>query len=278
MAGGAGNAAAQATAGRIVGDRYSTLQGLAEYVDDGAQFALDEATETLTSPGVRERALLTSLRDFARQARVFHNRVDDYELRPWRVESEIPRLRTAARRVNLRLRRVAAMRETFEDWDLVLSDIADMQRLVAGSDVDLRRPDPEWDADIGHQHPAERPAYGPDPLEGTRLDEFQRLSRDLATQAARVYEMARTQRTDYSQNGTQMLQDLQHFVQQTADIQNRAEANQVRPRDIGPLVTHVLEDARRADASMRKARVFMNIWTEWGEAIQVMEQLNKLVR
>ncbi len=267
-----------AQASRIEGDRYATLKGLAEYVDDGAQFALDEATETLTTPGTREQALLTSLREFARQSRAFHGRVDQGEARAWRVDTEVVRLRTAARRVNLRLRRVPAMRDTFEDWDLVMADIADMQRLVGGRDVDLRRPDPEWAAQPGRPDPSERPSYGQDSLQGPRLQEFQRLARDLDTQAARIYTMADRQRADHSQNGAQLLTDLQHFAQQSASVRARAESNQVRPRDIGPLVSHLLEDGRKADTSMRSARVFTSIWTEWARVIQTLEEMNRLVR
>jgi hypothetical protein len=72
--------------------------------------------------------------------------------------------------------------------------------------------------------------------------------------------------------------DLEHFARQASQVRAQAEAGDVRPRDIGPLVTHVLEDARRADASMRRARVYTSVWDEWGGVIRTIEQMTPLVR
>lgn len=264
---------------RMEAERYATLRSLAEYVDDGAQFALEQATEAVgTSRNPRERALMQALREFARQSQGFHNRVDQYEFEPWRIDNDLARLRNAARSVNLRLRRVPALRETFEDWDLVMSDIADMQRVVGGTNVTLRRPDPEWDSASGQHHESEFPRYGNEALRGQRLEDFRRLTRELDAAAGRAYASARAQRADYSSNGAQLLLDLEHFARQTSQVRARTDAGDVRPRDIGPLVTHLLEDARRADASMRRARVYTSVWNEWAGVIRALEQMSPLVR
>ena len=265
---------------RMEAQRYAELRALAEYVDDGAQFALEQArTAVGENRGPRERALMQALRDFARQAQAFHNRVDQYEFEPWRVDAELNRLRTAARNVNVRMRRVPALRDTFEDWDLVMTDIADMQRVLGGADVDLRRPDPEWDSASGAHHESAWPTYGSDDtLRGQRLADFQRLARELDASSARVYQRANSQRADYSSNGAQLLIDLQHFAGQTAAIRRRTDAGEVRPRDIGPTITHILEDARRVDASMRRARVYTSVWEEWAGTIRILEQMSQLVR
>lgn len=264
---------------RMDNERYVELRALAEYVDDGAQFALEKAREAVgTSRNPRERALMQALRDFSRQAQRFHNRVDDYQFQPWRVNNDLARLRTAARNVNVRMRRVPALRETFEDWDLVMSDIGDMQRVLGGADVDVRRPDPEWDAATGAHHETSWPTYPADTLRGQRLEDFRRLARELDVAATRAYTHARSQRADYSANGAQLLVDLEHFARQASQVRRQTDAGDVRPRDIGPLVTHLLEDARRADASMRRVRVYTSVWDEWGGVIRTLEQMTPLVR
>lgn len=273
-------AAAQVRATRIEGERYATLRALAEYVDDGAQFALEEAMEKLgTRVGPRERALMTELNRFATQARNFHNKIDEYAFRPWNPTNEVAQLRASARRVNTRMRRVPSMQETFEDWDLVMKDIADIQRLVGGaSTVDLRRPDPEWNARTGHEHPDTRPVWREDALRDQPLLDFRRMARELDDQTRRVLETATRQRADFTPRGDQMLVDLQHFSRQTAAIRGQADANAVNSRELGSVVGHLLEDSRRADASMRRARVYMTVWDEWAKSIQILEQMSNLIR
>jgi len=280
LAGAAPSATAQLIkTDRMEADRYGDLRTLAEYVDDGAQFAFEQAQEAVgTSRNPRERALMQAVRDFARQAQAFHNRIDAYEFEPWRVDSDLARLRTAARNVNVRMRRVPALRDTVEDWDLVMADINDMQRVVGGADVDIRRPDPEWDAATGPHHGDSTQPYGGDNLRGQRLEDFRGLSRELDAAAGRAYTSANRQRADYSSNGAQLLVDLQHFARQTSQMRARTDAGDVLPRDIGPLVTHILEDARRADASMRRARVYTSVWEEWANVIRNLEQMMTLVR
>lgn len=286
LAGILAGAAAPAAAAQLVktdermdSSDYATLRSLAEYVDDGAEFALEEARATVgESRTARERNLMTALRRFQQQALRFHNRVDQYEFEPWRLDNELAQLRTAARNVNRQLRRVPAMRDTFEDWDMVMSDIADMQRVVGGTDVALRRPDPEWDTRTGEHHDPQVPVFGTDTLRGQRLEEFRTLTRDLDARAGRAYQTARTMRADDSGTGAQLLVDLEHFARQTSQVRARTDAGDVRPRDIGPLVTHLLEDARRADASMRRARVYSTVWDEWAGVIRNLEQMSTLVR
>jgi hypothetical protein len=49
-------------------------------------------------------------------------------------------------------------------------------------------------------------------------------------------------------------------------------------REFGPVLTHMLEDARAADRSMRQARMFSDAWDEWQKTIGILEQLDALVR
>ena len=277
LVGVASPAAAQRSAARLESQDYVALRQLAEYVDDGADFALEAARAAIgSSRSRRERNLMTALRNFQDQARRFHNRIDQYEFEPWRIDNELTRLRNAARSVNTQLRRVPGMRDALDDWDRVIADINDMTALVAGRDVTVRRPTADWDT--GPHHETAWPTYGADTLRGQRLEEFRTLARDLDARANRAHQTARTMRADYSGAGAQLIVDLEHFARQTSQVRSRVDAGDVRPRDIGPLVTHLLEDARRADGSMRRARVYTTVWDEWAGVIRNLEQMSTLVR
>ena len=279
LAGSATLASAQAT--RMAAEDYATLRGLAEYVDDGAQFTLEQARAVLGQGAGRtadERAFMQALRTFVQQARTFHNRVDEYEFRPWSMSQDLNRLRTSARTVNGRLRRLPELRDTFEDWDRVRADLEDIQRLLGGADVTLRRPDPEWDTGSGPHHEPAWPTYGSGDFASARLEEFRAFARDLDASTQRAVAAARRQRADYSENGAQHLADLEHFATQTRDTLARVQRDVVRPRDIGPLVTHLLEDARRVDQSMRRARVFTGVWDEWTRSVETLNRMVALTR
>ena len=285
LSGAAPSASAQLvkTSDRLDNQRYATLRALAEYVDDGAEFTLEEAREAVgDSRNARERNLMRALRNFQQQARRFRTRIDDYEARPWRIDTELTRLRTAARNVNNQLRRVPAMRSVTADWNQVEQDINDMTRIAGGSDVTLRRASDRWERrnrmDDRRDDRRGDGNFGDDTLRGQRLDDFRRLARELDVAAREAHNRARNQRADYTGAGVQLLRDLEHFAQQAAQVRSQADDREVRPRDIGPLVTHLLEDARRADTSMRNARVYSTVWNEWADVIRKLEQMTPLMR
>jgi hypothetical protein len=267
------------TSDRLDSQRYATLRALAEYVDDGAEFTLEEAREAVgNSRNARERNLMTSLRNFQRQARRFRTRIDDYEARPWRIDTELTRLRNAARNVNNQLRRVPAMRAVTEDWNQVVQDINDMTRIAGGSDVTLRRASDRWERRDRRNDRRDDGRFGDDTLRGQRLDDFRRLSRELDVAAREAYNRARNQRADYTGAGVQLLRDLENFAQEASRVRAQVDAREVRPRDVDPLIARLLEDARRADTSMRNARVYSTVWNEWADVIRKLEQMTPLVR
>jgi hypothetical protein len=277
------SASAQRRNDRIEGQRYTALRSLATYVENGAEFTLEEARVAVgNSRNARERSLMTALRNFQAQAQRFRNRVDQYEARPWRVETELTRLRNAARNVNTQLRRVPALSGVTEDWNQVIQDINDMTRITSGSEVAVRRPTDRWERrDRGDRYRNDRVGdsrVGNDTLRGQRLDDFRRLSRELDVAARQAFNRARTQRADNSGAGVQLLRDLETFAREAAQVRTQADAREVRPRDINPLVARLLEDARRADTSMRNARVYTSVWNEWTDVIRKLEQMMPLVR
>jgi hypothetical protein len=224
---------------------------------------------------------MTALRNFQAQAQRFRARVDQYEARPWRVDTELTRLRNAARNVNTQLRRVPALSGVTEDWNQVIQDINDMTRITSGSEVVVRRPTDRWERRGDNRYRNDRVGdsrFGNETLRGQRLDDFRRLSRELDVAARQAFDRARVQRADNSGAGVQLLRDLENFAREAAQVRAQADARDVRPRDINPLVARLLEDARRADTSMRSARVYTSVWNEWTDVIRKLEQMMPLVR
>jgi hypothetical protein len=65
---------------------------------------------------------------------------------------------------------------------------------------------------------------------------------------------------------------------QSRDLRRRADAAQVNPQQIGPVVDRLLEDARQADRRMRDARVFTSVWDDSGRTITILRRMAGLVR
>ena len=265
------------------GDRYATLRGLAEYVNEGAEFVLQEALEGSRAGSARDTALVTSLRDFARRAAALHQRVDRDRARPAVLVSDVSRLQTLARRVNLRLRRDRGLQDLYEDWDGISRDLADMRRVLAGRDVDLRPPDREWtDAgvadDRGGDRRSDRGGFREAILTREQMTEFKRLAHDVDAQARRVLDLAERRRADYTGRGDRLLTDLRAFAERTAALHAQSDQNMIRPREVGPSVEQLLADARAADQSMRNARVFETVWAEWARTIQLLESMTVYLR
>ncbi len=280
----------------LEGDRFETMRSLAHFLDEGTQFTLEEATDALAnSRNSGDRAFLGSLRRLADRTASFHERLDSYEENPWDVQSEVRSLLTEARRVNSRLRRINAVSNLNDDWAAVVDDVNRMRRLLAGEDVQVPSAHAEWDRgesndrgrdttfgrDNGYGDVRRVGNYGNDrtaSITGRDLQEVRRLSHELDTQARRALTTAERNTYDGSGPGAQMLGDLRHFVSQTSALHDRADADRIDPRELGPVLTHMLEDARAADRSMREARMFSDAWDEWQKTIGILEQLDAIVR
>jgi hypothetical protein len=272
------------------------MRSLAHFLDEGTQYTLDEATNALENSRNRgDRAFLDALRRLADRTASFHDRLDSYEADPWDVEGDVRSLLTEARRVNSRLRRITAVRSLYDDWAAVVDDVNRMQRLLAGEDVQVPPAHAEWDngdgndrardttfgRDSGYGDVRRTGNYGTDRgawISGRDLEEVRRLSHDLDSQARRALATAERNTSDASGRGTQMLSDLRHFVSQTAALHDRTDSDRIDPREFGPVVNHLLEDARAADRSMRQARVFSDTWDQWQQTISTLEQLDAIVR
>ncbi len=123
---------------RLEGQRFTTMRALAHRLDEAAQQAARTAGDTAQPRNGRMRQrFLSAVNDFARQARSFHERLDQYGNSPWDVADEVAALNQRARQVSAQIRAANAFRETYEDWTQAEEALNLMNRLLRGENVSI---------------------------------------------------------------------------------------------------------------------------------------------
>jgi hypothetical protein len=239
------------------------------------------------------------VRDFARRAENFHTQMDAYDVSPFDVPDEVDYLAARARRVSQQIRQVSAYQPTYADWNNVVEVLGRMRRLLDGENVEVPPAHDEYgdyDRDYGYlgRGGAGRSDTGRydttgdhttgggigtfgGPLMGSRLQQFRELAHQLDTSTSRALQ-AVERSTPNNDRARGILSDLQHFATQTRALHDRSDANAVDPREVGPIVNHLLEDAQLADRSMRAADMFPEVWRDWGQAMDALNQMSRMVR
>ena len=266
----------------LEGRRYETMRALAHYLDESTQSALDTFTEAAKRRS-SERKLLPQVQDFARRADSFHSLMDDYEANRRDVPPQVNDLLTRARRINSRLNSNYIARSTRESWTDVIDVMDRMKRVVAGENVEVPMAHgnlEDYDRDYGmfggvRRTRGDGSAFG---LSGYRLEQFQRLAEELDQNALRSHQIAETNRANYGSRQDEFLSDLRRFAERAHDVHVRADAGTVDPREMAPIVSRLLQDARDTDRSLRDTRVFPEVWDQWGATIGVLDQMVELVR
>ena len=271
---------------RLDSGRMETMRGLSHYLGEGSRFTVREAARALDrSRNRRDRDLLAALQQFDQRASSFHQRLDSYGAEPWDVDREVRMLIGEARRVNDRMRRVRAASSLIDDWNAVINDLNLMQRLVAGYDVRVPAAHADWSGGEhgtpggsrgGHAHGDEQGATGSYWISGRQLSDLRTTAHELDVQARRALDAA--ERDHHAEGGRDQLARLRHFVGQTSALHERTDADRLDTRDITPSVTHLLDDARMTDRSMREARVFSEAWDEWAQTIALLERMASMTR
>jgi hypothetical protein len=244
----------------LAGPRYQTMRALARHLDETAQGMLEGADDDLRHGASSEARFLSSIRSFARAAHDFRSRIDGFEATPFAVPLRLADLAGQARLLNDRIRTAGALASTYDEWDAVIDVLQRMTLLLAGNEVKVPR------------------AYVVPPLSAAKLTEFQQLAHDLEISATRAHERAERELENYRERGQQFLGELNYFAALSRDLHTRADAGVVRPKDIGPIVDRLLEEARQADRRMRDANVFTQVWDDSGRTIVILEQMANLVR
>jgi hypothetical protein len=271
----------------LEGRRYETMRALAHYLDESVQAAFNTAVEDARR-GDSDRRLLPLVRDFARRADDFHSLMDNYEARPVDVPPRVNDLINRARRVTARLGTSYVADSTQEDWINVTDVLDRMKRLMAGENVQVPMAHggfEDYDRDYGPfgdtYGGVERTGdtggsrFG---LRGYQLEQFRRLAGELDANALRSHQIAETNRANYTDRQEEFLLDLRRFAERAHDVHLRADAATVNPREIGPIVNQLRQDARDTDRSLRETRVFPQVWDQWSRTIDVLDRMADLVR
>jgi hypothetical protein len=285
---------------RLDGERYHTMRALAHYLDEAARTAAQGVSENPRSGYGREGQFVGSINDFARRADDFHARMDRYQSDPWDVPRQVADLQRRAQQVNRQIRRARAFRETWQDWTEVLNTLNLMGRSLQGYDVQV--PDAhrtayrrygEYDRDSRydqgqHQHydgqvrnddpNRSEPIHRDDGYGGQGFlavdarQQFRQLAHDMDVGVRRALSIAERDASSYD-GGNQEVIELRQFAQQTAEVHRRSDADRVDVREVGPMVQHLLEDARQANDSIRNGDVPREVRSELDQAVRKLEQM-----
>lgn len=243
----------------LAGPRYQTMRLLARYLDTTAQGALEGAVDDARHGPSLDASFLFSIRAFARSADDFHRAIDEYEASPFEIPAQVDALTVRAAELDERIRAAHTLESTYDEWEGIRDVLARMTSLLSGRDVEV---------------PA---AYVSPVLSGPALEQFRQLVHDLEISATRAHARAKKEASRYDR-GAQFLGELGYFAAQSRDLHLRADAGDVAPQDIGPIVDHLLEEARQADRRMRDAQTFPELWDDSGRTITILERMTTLVR
>jgi hypothetical protein len=245
----------------LEGKSYETLRALAQHLDETARGALEGATDDVQqAESSAEARFLSSIRSFARRADDFQRMVGSYPTSPFEVPAHVEDLATRAHQVNDSIHSAHALKNTYDDWEAVLDVLERIRLLLVGGDVEV---------------PA---AHVVAALSGSRLHEFRQLALEVANGATQAHEKAKQDVGDYPARGQQFVGELHYFAVQSRELHDQADAGPVDPQQIGPIVDHLLAQAREADRRMRDARVFASVWDDSGRTITILLQMTRLVR
>jgi hypothetical protein len=245
---------------QLLGGRYETMLALAHYLDETAQGALEGADDEVRRGSPSDARFLSAIRSFAASTRDLHGTMCEHAATSVDLPSQVADLTQRARLLNGRIRTARALESTYDEWDAVADVLRRMTLLLAGHDVEVPT------------------AYVVPALSGANLAQLRQLAADLEVSATRAHDQATRAVTDYRERGEQFLGELRHFAGQSRDLHIQAKTGKVDPQRVGPLVDHLLEEAREADRRMRDAQVFTEVWDDSGRTITILQRMASLVR
>jgi hypothetical protein len=235
------------------------MLALAAYLDETAHGAL-EGADDVSRGSPSDARHLSAIRSFAAAAHDFHRAISERQATSVELPLQIADLKQQARLLNDRLRATHALESIYDEWEAVADALQRMTLLLAGHDVEVPT------------------AYVVPALSGSSLQELRRLASDLDVSATRAQDVATRAVGKYRDRGHQFLGELRHFAVQSRDLRSRADAAEVLPRAVGPLVDYLLEEARQADRRMRDAHVFTEVWDDSARTITILQRMASLVR
>jgi hypothetical protein len=245
---------------QLLGARYETMLALAHYLDRTAQGALEGADDEVRRGSPSDARFLSAIRSFAGSTQDLHRTMTGTRATSVELPAQVADLTRRAHLLNGRIRSVNALESTYDEWDAVADALQRMTQLLAGYEVEVPT------------------AYVVPALSGPELVQLRQLASDLEVSATRAHDKATRVVSDYRERGEQFLGELHHFANQSRDLGVQANAGQLHPQKVGPLVDQLLEDAREADRRMRDARVFTEVWDDSGRTISLLQRMASLLR
>ena len=237
---------------RLEGQRFTTMRGLAHHLDEAAQRAARVAGDTQQERNGRmQQRFLWAINDFARQTRSFHERLDQYASSPWDVADEVAALDQRARQVNTQIHGANAF-PAYQPFD-EHSQYRDGRHVESTHDS------------------GDRNSY----VTGTALREFRRLANSLDAELEREVSVAE-QGLSQPYRSNRSLADLRAFAQRASNLNESSRADALNPREVGPVVGRLMDDARQNDRSRRENNEFASI--EWAPSIRLLEQMASIVQ
>ena len=256
----AGGSDSGTRARQLLGSRYEKMLGLASYLNETAQGALQRAADDVRRGSPGDAWFLPAMRAFAASTRDLLRTMSERQATSLELPSQVADLQQRARLMGERIRAAHALEIVNEDWEAMADALRRMALLLEGHDVDVPN------------------AYAVPLLAGSTRDEIRRLASELESSASRAHGQASRSVRKYADRGHQFLGELRHFVVQSRDLRGRLDADKVDAQHVGPVVDHVLAEARQADRRMREARVFTEVWDDSGRSILILQRMANLVR
>ena len=245
---------------QLLGARYETMLALARYLDETAQGAVEGADDEVRRGSSADGRFLPAIRAFAASAGDLVRTMAECQATSLELPSQLADLEQQALLFGDRIRAASALKTVYDEWDAIQDVLQRMTLLLAGHDVEVPN------------------AYVVPALAGARLEEIRRLASALEVSAIRAHGEASRAVGKYRDRGEQFLGELRHFSVQSRALRSRTVGDKVAPRDIGPVVDHLLEEARQADRRLRDAQVFTEVWDDSGRSIVILRQMARLVR
>lgn len=272
----------------LEGRRYQTMRALAHYLDERAQYFSGQVFGTRGFSTSAEKKLLSDVSEFARRADHFHDRMDNYADSPYDVPSEVLALERRAQAVSTRLQQSPAYRQSYDEWNDVLTVLDLMKRSLAGEEVRVPQAHAGFrDYDRDYEPFREPPPAPADEdrarsegrnFSGPERAEFVRLARDLDELTNRIRSRIGWIQRGRGSEGDRYADELYHFNDEIHLFRMRIESGNLDSRDHALTIGHLIEDARRIDDWMRRGRAYPELSGDWAQVIERLNRLSELCR
>lgn len=260
---------------------YEQMRQLAQRLDQEARETNDAAQHQRYSIYQRDTVLRRSVANFTRLADQFNYRLNTYQTRAWQLDDELRNLLRTARDVQYRVQNSRyADDRTVREWNEA-TDVLNQMREVYRADLrgeygQYGNPQPYGSPYYhgGYAPPAHPPVGG----YGYSREQLATLAHELDDRATRAHELAERLATGGGPREQQFFESIHHFNDEARDFHARVESGTLLdPNQIRAEASHLLEDARAADARMRQNNVFPEVWQEWQATMQTLQSILNLV-